>query len=487
MKCDHSSKRQVVNDLATIAFLGCIYIYSLLPGIGYSGDSAKFDFVGRILGTPHTSGYPLYMVLNHIFVALIPFGTLAYRANLLSAVFAVVAVLFLRRVICLLGVRPIVAFSCALMAGVASTFWSQAIVAEVYALNALFVAATLWAFLRWEGTRRKGDLYLASAIYALSFGNHLTMVTLLPAVVLFVFLTDRTVFLTLRSVVVIACIIMIGALQYSYIFWRTFDATTPYLEMATPDLKTFWWYVTGAQFKGSMFAFRGADLIHNRIPWYFKVLVSEYLVALPVLGLVGARRLSIRQNLLLLGTFVMSAGFAVNYNIVDIQAYFIPSFLIVAVYIALGLESLIQRLSGRSAQVASIACLLLPVVLTVKNLPAVSQRENVAEARRVEHVLASLGHNAVVVTNQYDVYEFLQYYLLGEGLQSRGLFAVHVPGPDAIRAHLSGRVPLWLKEERKQVPTGLPLVCVTTADQKALASEGFRLVPRQGEIWEVRR
>src|SRR5688500_17569623 len=78
-----------------VAALGASYVATLLPGVGYSGDTAEFQFAGKVLGTTHPTGYPTYLVLNHLFVRLWPFGTVAYKANLLSAVFCVTAIVFL--------------------------------------------------------------------------------------------------------------------------------------------------------------------------------------------------------------------------------------------------------------------------------------------------------------------------------------------------------------------------------------------------------
>ena len=61
-------------------FAFVIYVRTLYPGLVPRGDSPKFQFVGRIWGTPHNPGYPLYVVVSHYF-SLVPIGTLAYRIN----------------------------------------------------------------------------------------------------------------------------------------------------------------------------------------------------------------------------------------------------------------------------------------------------------------------------------------------------------------------------------------------------------------------
>ena len=82
-------------DLAIAALAsivaGGVYLATMFPGLAAIGDTPKFQFVGAVLGTPHPPGYPVYMLLLWAFAQL-PFGTLAYRANLLSVVFGAISI-----------------------------------------------------------------------------------------------------------------------------------------------------------------------------------------------------------------------------------------------------------------------------------------------------------------------------------------------------------------------------------------------------------
>jgi hypothetical protein len=143
--------------------LTSVYLWTLLPGPGYHGDTAKFGFVGHTLGTPHETGYPAYLAVNYVFTHLFPLGSIAYRANLLSAVLAVLTCLVLYRLQLLLGIYRWIACIATLVFGLSYTFWSQAVIAEVYTLNALFFAGTAFYFIRWHHTRRTADFFLACA------------------------------------------------------------------------------------------------------------------------------------------------------------------------------------------------------------------------------------------------------------------------------------------------------------------------------------
>ncbi|MEO6222321.1 MAG: hypothetical protein ABIP90_03660, partial [Vicinamibacterales bacterium] len=38
-----------------------VYLITIYPGLFGMGDAAKFSFVGKVLGTPHAPGYPMYV------------------------------------------------------------------------------------------------------------------------------------------------------------------------------------------------------------------------------------------------------------------------------------------------------------------------------------------------------------------------------------------------------------------------------------------
>src|SRR5437762_10869543 len=65
-------------DLATLA-----------PTVGLT-DSGELTVAAWSLGNAHPPGFPLYLLLTHLFTML-PIGSVAWRANLASAFFAALA------------------------------------------------------------------------------------------------------------------------------------------------------------------------------------------------------------------------------------------------------------------------------------------------------------------------------------------------------------------------------------------------------------
>ena len=87
--------RRVTVDLILAVLVGlaalALYVCTMLPGLGGPEDTPKFQLLGTVLGTAHSPGYPLYVLVAHAFSRL-PVATPAWRANFMSACFGAVTV-----------------------------------------------------------------------------------------------------------------------------------------------------------------------------------------------------------------------------------------------------------------------------------------------------------------------------------------------------------------------------------------------------------
>ena len=135
--------------------------------------------VPHVLGVAHPTGYPTYILLSW-FAQLVPVGSVAFRANLLSAVLVSGALATTVAILLRLGVRPVIAAAAALVLGAVPTIWAAATVAEVNPLHLLFVALLLHRALVWEETRRPRDLVIGGLLLGLALGNHLLIIFVAP-------------------------------------------------------------------------------------------------------------------------------------------------------------------------------------------------------------------------------------------------------------------------------------------------------------------
>jgi hypothetical protein len=449
---------------------GSIYWRTLCPGIGYWGDQAKFAFLGKVLGTAHISVYPTYIVLNHIFVSLFPKGTLALKANLLSAFLSIIAIWFLYATLVLLKVRPLIAFFTSLAFSFTYSIWMYSVIAEVYTLNALFVIVVIFLLLVLNRTRLDRYFFLATIVYAFSFGNHLTMIGLLPAFAYAVWVTDRKTFTNPKKIILVLVIIIAGFAQYYYVVWRTNDPTTRFLETDTQSLIRF--LTTFHTDEGFTFTLR--EIVLERIPILAGYILREFSIfILPAIW--GMIFLKDRTTNVFLGLCILGETlFSLNVNGRETWAFFIPVYIVLAIYLGLGIEDIFNRFRKYPRLV--LASLVLPIFFLGLNFQRMDQSQHVLHARMVEKVLATIPHDSVIIVDEYDSACFFWYYLIGQDFERNSVYAFpyYFAGTDGIKDYLLGKQPFVIYPERKTIQPGLQVYAYwTIADY--LKKAGFEL------------
>ena len=203
------------------------FVLTLRPDVGGTEDSPKFQFVGRVLGTSHSPGYPFYSMATWVF-GWLPIGNLAYRINLFSALCGALSCMCIFLTARRLNVTGLLAAAAAFGAATSYPVWSNSVTAEVYTLAAVLSGFAVYWVIAFAQTGAVSRLYLACAMWACGFGNHLTIVGILPAALIYGIYKDRSV-LRPRIAITAAIIGIIGVLQYWFIAIRTMQGA-PYLE-----------------------------------------------------------------------------------------------------------------------------------------------------------------------------------------------------------------------------------------------------------------
>lgn len=196
------------------------YVATLAPTVS-GGDSGELVTVGATLGVAHPPGYPLYTLLAHAFT-WIPWGGVAQRVNLLSAVCgAVAAALACRAVRRATGVAWAGVLAAALLA-FSPLVWPYAVTAEVFPLNDLFAAALLLAAVEAERAQTPGAVRRALGAFAVCAGlgaaNHHTIVFVAAPVGAYLLVRHRAL-LTPRLAGLLALLALAGASPYLYLPW----------------------------------------------------------------------------------------------------------------------------------------------------------------------------------------------------------------------------------------------------------------------------
>jgi len=244
-------RRDVVLACVCGAVALAAYLRTLAPGLTSDQDSPLFQFIGRALGVAHNPGYPLFTLLTWP-IAQLPIGELAWRINVFSAAMGAIAVGLVYLAARQLAARPIVASGAALGFAAGATFWSQAVIAEVYTLHAALVAGLLAAAFAWSRSRRPGPFHAALGCLAAGLGHHTTILAFAPGLALLAVIVDRRFAFRLRTLATSAAIVALGVLSYALILVRSRDPEA-YVESRATTLAGLAQAVLGRQFRDRLF------------------------------------------------------------------------------------------------------------------------------------------------------------------------------------------------------------------------------------------
>ena len=340
--------------LAALLVFGLVfflYLRTLAPTVLYQHgpkllDAVMLQMQVSVLGITHPTGYPTYLMLTHLFTYL-PFGDPAYRVNLGSAVYAALAVVAVYAAGLLLSRRVVAAASGALAFGLGVALWSQAVIAEVYTLNALLVSVTIFALLLWSEHRKDRYLLLSAFLLGLCLTNHLTSGLLLPAGLLLVALVDWRKLLDVRLVLGGAGLFLLGLTPYLYLPIRA--AMDPPMDANNPtNLGRFWYVVSGGNLTGSFFSFGPAEL-PDRTIFYWEQLLDNTHFLIVMVALTGAVVMLLKDRAvgIFLGFLFLGWLFhAVENDIPDIDLYFIPTYLVISLWAAAGFGTLLTEVES---------------------------------------------------------------------------------------------------------------------------------------------
>jgi hypothetical protein len=289
--------------------------------------------------------------------------------------------------------------------------WSQALIAEVYAVDAAFVALVLWlAFC----VRRSGvSPAVLGLAWGLSLGTHLTGVALLPVVAWAIATGQhgrpfRSMLLPWLSGAVL------GLCTYVYLPLRAGRGAVTWGDPTT--LAGWWWVVSGALYRGYAFALP-LEAVPTRLLALTRYLASGFGPIGVALGAVGLDSLARRQRGFLLASglsWLLYVAYSIGYDTADSYVYLIPALVISALWLSEGLAAGLVWLRGRLDRrwgLAARVCLVCvgPLFALIMNYSDMDVHQDTAARDFGEEVLAAAPRRAVLLSSQ-DAHTFTLWY-----------------------------------------------------------------------------
>jgi len=440
-----------------------VYAAGACPTI-YVGDSGELVTAAHVLGIPHPSGYPLYVLLGKLWTLVVPLGSIAYRMSLLSAACAAGAVGLLHALSRRLGLHPAAAAMAALLFAFGPSFWGEANVQRVYSLNALFVAAATAAAFAWHRSRGERTLALAFLLCGLGAANHTFMAVYAVALTAFALGVEPGLARQPRRALLCLAPFLLGLLPYLYLPLRS--RADPLLDWGNPDTpQRLLDVVLRRGFWGRAWVETPLDAVAVALD-YLRSLGAELLWAGAGLALLGLYAGRSRRWPVLLPVLVMAANLGavtLHGSRTDIfiwHRYYIPSYLMAALLAGMGVQWLIERLPRAFRPLP----LLLPALALFSGWGRFDRsRYRIAEDFS-RSLLAGLPPGASLAASDDNILFVLIYLHQVEGLRPdldlilEGVGGADLPprrfNPDSDPLFLTHH-PNWSLPELEVVPVGL--------------------------------
>lgn len=332
-----------------LGFLG-LYLATLCRTVFWY-DSAEYVTAAYTLGIPHPPGYPLYTLLAHAFTWLPIDPVTAVHA--MSAVFGALTVSLVYVIGRQLGVSVLGATLGAVLLGASELFWANAVVAEVYCPAMAVLALVIVLLLAGRRSSHRRYAFAAAFVAGLGLGIHFSIATCGLGLAWLVWAADtpslgwRAAFARdssrrrILTCLGAAAATLLGTLVFAYLPLRA--AMDPPLNMGDPSTwEQFRWHITGGNY-GAWFGGVDPFVRSVNIVWMF---LDQFLVLGALLGAVGAIALLHHRTIEGVAFVAMISGnlaFFFDYRVHDLEVFFFPSMLVLAVLAGVGADAVLDR------------------------------------------------------------------------------------------------------------------------------------------------
>lgn len=434
-------QNEYIIGIALALFAFAIYLCTLAPTVTFI-DSGELASDVITLGIPHPTGYPLFTLLGWLCVHLPLSLRPIFQLNVMSAVCCAFALFFFFRCFVLLlsqfsaggkgrvnqGARfetlaLVAAAAGTLVLAFSETYWSQALSIEVYPLHLLLLSLALFLFLK---SQQEGDIpvhleeknpsppvswYGFAFVLGLSFANHMTTILLAPGFLYLFFAKHRFSRETCSRLSHAAIPFLLGLSVYLYLPIRA--AENPVLNWGNPaTLERFWWHVTGKQYR--VWILSSTEIAVRQLKYFLEEFPREFAYPPLVLALLGAIHLYRSKRTTFYFTLILFLScllYSINYDIHDIDSYFLLAYAVTAVWIAFGAGAFLQAGLRLRSTVLNIAiCAGIGFTPLFLHYETSNQCENYTVEDYTKNMFHSFEKNAIVLSYQWDYFISSSYY-----------------------------------------------------------------------------
>lgn len=439
--------------IGMLAFI--FFLITIAPSV-IQIDTGELAAVQATLGIAHPTGYPLFTILGYIFSLLpLPFSKV-FQLNLLAAIYCSIAVsIFTYSAKLILDnlsgfqfskavkekskkkksadktqiqtvassfelsetIKILSAVFSGLFLALSKTFWFQSTSVEVYSLHLLLISIIILelikAFLFADKEKSISKYWIIFAVtLALGFTNHMTTLLIIPGVAYLYFTQNGFKTRSIKQIIFMLLIFfLILILVYSYLPIRA--SQNPSMNWGNPiEWERIVRHISGQQYQVWLFSSTEAaakqfNYFVGNLPEEFSPTLVIVLVGL-IVSFLKARKFFIFNLVVFLSTVLYS----INYDINDIDSYFLLAYISLSFFAVFGISQIILSAANNKMKIA-IPISLLIIFLGIQfysNYGTVNQRNNYVYEDYTKALLNSVPENSVVFSYQWDYFISESYY-----------------------------------------------------------------------------
>lgn len=407
--------------LALLLSVACLfYLPFVFDKPGYDGDSIKFQAIGPVLGVPHPTGYPVYMTILWA-VSHLPVSTMAFKTNMASCVFAILAIALLYLRLAVEAKNRTVALALALLFISMPSAWQYACVAEVYAFHWLLLAAFFSVLFGWLDEPSSSGFGWFMAIFLISLLHHLLTATLAPGLMIALWANRRRVPpIRFTAFVFTLCLMVYGLVHIAWFGW--IQSAPVYLDGQIEGVTGYISHAFGGGYRevavadeslasGAWKALGFAGMLADAWGW---PLVLAYLALLIEASWAALERNAIKEKTLIVSIVAWHALCSV-YDISDIDQYFPHGAMLILLLAAVRFSRWRERIRLKNKlRFAMYASLALGVIALLwirwQSPPNELLRYRASQPQYFRNLLELAPDASIIDGGSYPYEQLLNYY-----------------------------------------------------------------------------
>src|SRR3989344_9414820 len=382
-----------------------LYVSTLAPSYT-SEDSAEFALCIKTLGICHPPGFMLYILTSRILTFFLPFGTMQFQVNFLSALYGSLSIYFVYLTLSNLQKNKILSLLLSLLLAISQPFWELSTTADAFSFGALLFSITLFLII-------KKRVYLSFFLLGLLTSHFYFPIVLFP-ILIWYYCGFR---LPLKKLLFVCSSFLFGLRPQALIFIRAQENPVINWDHIS-NLGEYLSYITRLEF-GSIFLLSenaNQSLLVNfliYIIYFHWYLILNTLLVLPLIPLYSFLKQKIFKVTVMqflgisyiifvgLQSFILIYINPFNPGTIQFAKFFILPFILA--FLLLGF-TFSRILVNKYSKLILLTFAVLIIISTVLKYPNFNLSKNNFSEDFVNSALSSLPENSIALTLNHQFY-----------------------------------------------------------------------------------